>query len=148
MEIRFDRPIRILLAEDNPADVLLVQEILKEQEVDCELSVARDGEEATDFLYRKGDYASAPRPDFVILDLNMPKKSGREVLREIKTDENLQTIPVIILTSSTADEDISQSYRDHVNCYIAKPGSLDEYMKVVKWIKRFWFTITELPAEE
>jgi len=146
MEPKLDRPLQILLAEDNHADVVLVQEILKEQQVLCDLSVARDGEEASQFLHRTGDYADAPRPDFVILDLNMPRKSGREVLREIKSDDDLKVIPVIILTSSKADEDVTQSYRDHANCYIAKPGDFHEYMKIVEWIRRFWFTITELPA--
>jgi len=143
-----DRPPRILLVEDNPADVVLLQEVFEEVELECELSVAYDGEEALDLLFRRGEHADARRPDFVLLDLNMPKVSGREVLTAIKHDEDLRTLPVIILTSSKADDDIAQCYRDHANCYLAKPGNLDEYLRIVDWIRRFWLTIVELPNEE
>ena len=139
--------MRILLAEDNPADVALIEEVFEELELRCELSVAYDGVEAMDFLFHRGDHADTPRPDFVLLDLNMPKLSGREVLTAIKNDEELRTLPVIILTSSKADEDIRQCYRDHANCYLAKPGDLDEYLKIVDWIQRFWLSIVELPRE-
>ena len=147
MAERPDRRMRILLAEDNPADVALIQEVFEELELKCELFVAYDGVEAMDLLLRRGEHADAPRPDFVLLDLNMPKLSGREVLAAIKNDDGLRTLPVIILTSSKADDDIVQCYRDHANCYLAKPGDLDEYLKIVDWIQRFWLTIVELPRE-
>lgn len=141
------KPARILLVEDNPGDVRLTMEALKEDKILNELSVVKDGVEAMDFLRRKGPYADAPRPDLVLLDLNIPKKNGREVLAEIKSDESLRRIPVVILTVSKAEEDILKSYDLHANCYISKPIDFDQFIKVVKTIGSFWFTIVKLPSE-
>lgn len=141
------RPIEILLVEDNPGDVRLTQEILKEGKVNNNLSVASDGIEALAFLYRQGNYQSAPRPDLILLDLNLPRKDGREVLTDIKQDESLRRIPVVILTTSQAEEDILKTYELHGNCYITKPVDLEQFIRVVKSIEDFWLTIVKLPLE-
>jgi chemotaxis family two-component system response regulator Rcp1 len=138
-------PIEILLVEDNPGDARLAKEALKESKLKNNLYIADDGVEAMDFLYKKGKYAKMPRPDLVILDLNLPRKDGREVLNEIKTDENLKRIPVVILTISKAEEDILKTYNLHANCFISKPIDLDQFIKVVKSIEDFWLTIVKLP---
>ena len=139
------RPIEILLVEDNPADVRLTMEILKETKVRNTLTVAADGIEALDLLRRNGRYAHAMRPDLILLDLNLPKKDGREVLAAIKTDPDLKRIPVVILTSSKAEEDIFKSYNLYANCYVTKPVGLEQFVKVVKSIENFWLTIVTLP---
>ncbi len=139
--------IDILLVEDNPGDVRLTQEALKEAKVRNNLHVVEDGVEAMEFLQRKGKYADAPHPDLVLLDLNLPRKDGREVLEEIKADERLKRIPVVVLTTSRAEEDILRSYNLHANCYVNKPVDLDEFIKIVKSIEDFWLTIVKLPQE-
>ncbi len=140
-------PVEILLVEDNPGDVRLTQEALKESKVTNNLSVAEDGVEALAFLKREGKYADAPRPDLLLLDLNLPKKDGRELLEEIKADENLRRIPVVVLTTSKAEEDILRMYNQHANCYITKPIDFDQFIEVVKSIEDFWLTIVKLPTE-
>jgi chemotaxis family two-component system response regulator Rcp1 len=137
--------IEILLVEDNPGDSRLAKEALKESKLKNNLYVAEDGVEAMNFLYKKGKYSKMPRPDLVILDLNLPKKDGREVLAEIKNDDNLKRIPVVILTISKAEEDILKTYNLHANCYVTKPLDLDQFMKVVRSIEDFWLTIVKLP---
>ena len=139
------RPIEILLVEDNPADVRLTVEILKETKVRNTLTVAADGLEALDLLRRAGRYAHATRPDLILLDLNLPKKDGRQVLAEIKADPVLRLIPVVILTSSKVEEDIAKSYSLYANCYVTKPVDLEQFVKVVKSIEDFWLTIVKLP---
>lgn len=139
------RLIEILLVEDNPADVRLTQEALKDGKLLNTLSVVGDGVEALAFLRRQGQYKDAPRPDLILLDLNLPKKDGREVLAEIKTDEKLKSIPVVVLTVSKAEEDILKTYRLHANCYITKPVDLDQFIAVTHSIEDFWFSIVKLP---
>jgi CheY-like chemotaxis protein len=141
------RPAEILLVEDNPGDVRLTRETLKESQLIHRLSVTVDGVEALAFLRREGRYAGETRPDLILLDLNLPKKDGREVLAEIKGDENLRRIPVIVLTTSSAEQDILRIYDLHANCYITKPVDLDQFSAVVKSIEAFWFTIVKLPSE-
>jgi chemotaxis family two-component system response regulator Rcp1 len=140
-------PVEILLVEDNPGDVRLTQEALKESKVTNNLSVAEDGVEALAFLQREGKYADAPRPDLLLLDLNLPKKDGRELLEEIKADDNLKRIPVVVLTTSKAEEDILRMYDQHANCYITKPIDFDQFIDVVKSIEDFWLTIVKLPTD-
>ncbi len=140
------RPIEILLVEDNPGDVRLTEEAFKEVKLGNHLNVVGDGVEALAFLRQKGKYGNVPHPDLILLDLNLPKKHGREVLAEIKADEALKRIPVVILTSSAAEEDIVKSYDLHANCYVTKPVDLDQFMKVVKSIEEFWFSIVRLPS--
>ena len=132
--------------EDNPGDVRLTREALKEGKVINNLSVVSDGEEAVAFLRREGKFADAPRPDIVLLDLNLPRKDGREVLAEIKSDPLLKHIPVVVLTTSRAEEDILRTYRLHANCYITKPVDLDQFIRVVKSINEFWFSVVKLPS--
>ena len=139
------RPVIILLVEDNPGDVLLTEEALQEGKVCNDLYVAEDGMEAIAFLRREGKYEDMPRPDVILLDLNLPRMYGREVLAEIKADPDLKRIPVVILTTSSADEDILKSYDLHANCYITKPVDLDQFIEVVKSVEDFWFTIVKLP---
>ena len=141
------RPAEILLVEDNPGDVRLTRETLKESQLIHRLSVTVDGVEALAFLRREGRYTGETRPDLILLDLNLPKKDGREVLAEIKADENLRRIPVIVLTTSSAEQDILRIYDLHANCYITKPVDLDQFSAVVKSIEAFWFTIVKLPSE-
>lgn len=140
-------PIEVLLVEDNPGDVRLTREALRDGKVHNNLSVAPDGVEALAFLRREGKYAEAPRPDVILLDLNLPRKDGREVLEEIKGDPALRNIPVVILTSSEAERDIAQAYALHANCYVTKPVDLDQFIHVVRSIEDFWFSIVKLPQE-
>jgi chemotaxis family two-component system response regulator Rcp1 len=139
------RPVEILLVEDNAGDVRLAREGLRECKLLNNLHVAEDGVRALAFLRRQGEHAKAPRPDLIMLDLNLPRKDGREVLREIKEDENLKRIPVVILTTSKAEEDIVKSYSLHANCYVTKPLAIEQFITVVKAIESFWFTIVKLP---
>jgi two-component system response regulator len=139
------RPIEILLVEDNPGDVDLTKEALEGAKVYTRLHVAEDGEAAVEFLCRRGQFAAAPRPDLILLDLNLPKKDGRQVLQEIKADPDLAAIPVVVLTTSEADEDILHSYQLHANCYITKPVDFKQFLKVVEAIEDFWLTIVKLP---
>jgi chemotaxis family two-component system response regulator Rcp1 len=141
------KPIEILMVEDNPGDVRLTVEAFKETKVHNNLNVVGDGTEALSFLRREGQYIDAPRPDLILLDLNLPKKDGREVLEEIKADQDLKRIPVVILTTSQAEEDILKTYNLHANCYITKPVDLDQFIKVVKSIEVFWLTIVKLPPD-
>ncbi len=141
------RPIEVLLVEDSPGDVRLTEEALKEGKVRNNLNVVMDGVEAMAYLRREGRYASATRPDIVLLDLNMPKKDGREVLAEMKSDHRLRRIPVVILTTSEAEQDILKTYDLHANCYITKPVDLDQFISLVKSVEDFWLTIVKLPAE-
>jgi chemotaxis family two-component system response regulator Rcp1 len=138
--------INILLADDSPEDIDLAMEALEGTKLANSVSVVNDGVEALAFLRRQGKYASAPRPSLIFLDLNMPKKDGREVLEEIKNDPDLKDIPVVILTTSKDEEDIAKSYKAHANCYVNKPVSMAEFVKVVHAIDNFWFAIVELPA--
>jgi CheY-like chemotaxis protein len=138
-------PVEILLVEDNPGDVRLTIEALKEGKVQNNLHVAADGVEALAFLRRQDEHADAPRPDLILLDLNLPRKDGRELLAEIKEDPHLRRIPVVILTTSKAEEDILKTYDLHANCYITKPVDLDQFITVVKSIEDFWLTVVKLP---
>ncbi|HEX8454763.1 MAG TPA: response regulator [Longimicrobium sp.] len=140
------RPIEVLLVEDNPGDVRLTREALKEGKVSNNLHVAPDGVEALAFLRREGPHAGAVQPDLILLDLNLPRKGGREVLEEIKSDPALRHIPVVILTSSQAEQDIARAYDLHANCYISKPVDLDQFINVVRSIEDFWFTVVKLPT--
>ena len=137
--------IEILLVEDNPGDVRLTQEALRDAKVRNHLHVVSDGVEAMAFLRRQGAHTGAPRPDLILLDLNLPKKSGREVLEEIKQDDALRHIPVVILTTSQAEQDVLASYRLRANAYVTKPVDLDQFLKVVRVIERFWLEIVKLP---
>ena len=138
-------PVDILLVEDNPGDIQLTKEALNETKILTNLFTVENGVEALDFLFRRGEYKNAVRPDIIILDLNLPMKDGREVLEMIKMDEDLKRIPVVILTSSKAEEDILRSYNLHANCYITKPLDLEQFIEIVKNIEQFWFTIVKLP---
>ncbi len=139
------QPIEVLLVEDSPGDVRLTQEALKDAKVQIRLHVAQDGIEAMAFLRREGKHSSAPRPDLILLDLNLPKKDGREVLQEIKESPLFKSIPIVILTTSASDEDILRSYMLHANCYITKPVDLKGFLTVVKSIDTFWFSVVKLP---
>jgi chemotaxis family two-component system response regulator Rcp1 len=143
----FGGPIEILLVEDNPGDVRLTIEALKEGKVHNRLSVAKDGVDALAFLRRAGTYANAARPDLILLDLNLPRKDGREVLAEIKMDPVLRRIPVVVLTTSKAEEDILRTYDLHANCYITKPVDLEQFISVVKSIDDFWLSVVRLPPK-
>ena len=140
--------IEILLVEDNPGDARLAVEALREAKVGNRLNVVQDGVEAVAFLRREGRYAQAPRPDLILLDLNLPKKDGREVLAEIKADADLKRIPVVVLTTSKAEQDILRMYELHANCYITKPVDLDQFMNVVRSIEEFWLTVVKLPTAQ
>lgn len=142
------RPIEVLLVEDNPGDVRLIKEALEENKILINLHVVEDGLEVMAFLRCEGKYADAPRPDLILLDLNLPKKDGRVVLAEIKADDSFRQIPVVILTTSQSEEDILKSYDLNANCYITKPVDLDGFFKVIKSIRNFWFTVVKLPSEE
>lgn len=141
------QPIEILLVEDNPGDVRLTLEALKEGKIYNNLTVVEDGAEALAFLRREGRHAQAVRPDLILLDLNLPKKDGREVLADIKNDESLRRIPVIVLTSSQAEEDILKAYDNYANCYVTKPVDVDQLFKIVKSIENFWLAIVKLPPK-
>jgi chemotaxis family two-component system response regulator Rcp1 len=139
-------PIEVLLVEDSPGDVRLTQEAFKDAKVHINLHVAPDGAKAMIFLRREGEHSNAPRPDLILLDLNLPKKDGREVLAEIKGDPALMSIPVVILTTSSSDADILRSYQLHANCYITKPVGLEGFLTVVKSIDSFWLSVVKLPT--
>lgn len=141
-------PIKVLLVEDNPADVDLTRESLSAGKVQVQLESVCDGVEALDFVYRRGQYASAFKPDLILLDLNLPRKDGRDVLLEMKRDPELKRIPVVILTSSDAETDILKSYDLGANCYITKPVSLSQFQVIVKSIEEFWFIVAKLPTEK
>ena len=141
------KPVEILLVEDNPGDADLAREALADSKLANNLTVVEDGEEAMAYLRREGDFADATHPDLILLDLNLPKKDGREVLAEIKEDEKLKRIPVVILTTSRAEEDVLRTYNLHANCYITKPIDLKQFMKVVKSIEDFWLSIVVLPPD-
>jgi len=143
----FGRPIEILLVEDNPGDVRLTIEALKEGKVRNNLSVAKDGVEALAFLRREGVHTTSARPDLILLDLNLPRKDGREVLAEIKEDAVLRRIPVVVLTTSKAEEDILRTYDLHANCYITKPVDLEQFISVVRSIDDFWLSVVRLPTK-
>jgi two-component system, chemotaxis family, response regulator Rcp1 len=140
-----NHPIDILLVEDNPGDERLTREALKEGKVYSNLHWVKDGVEAMQFLRREGKYGSAPRPEIILLDLNLPRKDGREVLQEIKADDELRRIPVVILTTSKAEEDVLRTYNLHANCYVTKPVDLEKFIVVVKSIDDFWLTVVTLP---
>jgi CheY-like chemotaxis protein len=140
------RSIEVLLVEDNPGDVRLTKEAMRESKVLVNLSVATDGEEALAFLRKQGVHQGAPRPDLILMDLNLPKKDGREVLAEIKFDPDLRRIPVVVLTTSRAEEDILRTYDLHANCFITKPVDLDQFITVVEAISDFWFSVVRLPT--
>lgn len=145
--MNLDKTIEILLVEDNPGDARLAQEAIRETQMRNHLNWVLDGVEALTFLRREGRHKEAPRPDLILLDLNLPRKDGRELLAEIKKDDQLKRIPVIVLTTSEAEEDISRAYRLRANCYIAKPPQLDQLVKIVKGIEEFWFRVARLPAK-
>lgn len=142
------KSIRILLVEDNAGDVRLTQEAFKDAKVHLDLYIASDGVEAMDFLHRRGPHAESPRPDLILLDLNLPRKDGREVLMEIKTDPWLKTIPVVVLTTSGSEEDIERSYELYANCYISKPVDMEGFLSVVRNIDDFWLSAVKLPREK
>jgi two-component system, chemotaxis family, response regulator Rcp1 len=140
-----NRPVEILLVEDNPGDERLTREALKEGKVYSNLHWVKDGVEAMEFLRRQGKYSSVPRPDIILLDLNLPKKDGREVLQDIKNDPELKRIPVVVLTTSKAEEDVLRTYNLHANCFVTKPVDLEKFIVVVKSIDVFWLTVVTLP---
>jgi two-component system, chemotaxis family, response regulator Rcp1 len=146
--LKWSRPVEILLVDDNPADVTLTREAFSENKLCNNLSVVNDGVEAMDFLHKKGQFASVPTPDIILLDLNMPRKDGREVLAEIKADDVLKYIPVVIMTVSKDDRDILESYRLHANCYVKKPVKFAEFVEVVKALENFWFSIVTLQSKK
>jgi CheY-like chemotaxis protein len=139
-------PVEILLVEDSPSDIELTVEALKEAKVRNRLSIVEDGVAAVEFLRRQGKHAAAPRPDLVLLDLNLPRKDGREVLAEIKSDPDLKTIPVVVLTTSRAEQDVLQAYKHHANCYITKPVDFEQFLNVVHNIESFWLMLVTLPS--
>ncbi len=141
------KQIDILLVEDSPGDVRLTQEALKESKIKNTVYVVGDGVEAMDFLRKKGRYVNMPRPDLILLDLNLPRKSGREVLEEVKQDEDLKRIPVVVLTISRAEEDIARAYNFHANCYVTKPLDFEQFVKITHSIEEFWLTIVRLPPK-
>jgi two-component system response regulator len=139
--------IEILLVEDSQSDVIITREAFKEAKLLNTLHVVNDGVQALEFLRQQGIYASAPRPDLILLDLNLPRKNGREILAEVKEDPKFRTIPIVILTTSSADEDIVKAYALHANCYVVKPIGFDNFLKAVQSIQSFWFSVVALPAE-
>jgi len=143
-----DKPVNLLLVEDNPADVRLTEEALRESRIPVNLSVASDGVEAVDYLFQRGRFCDAPRPELILLDLNLPKKSGREVLSEIKADPILRRIPVVVMTTSTSEQDVERAYRLNANCYVAKPIALEDFFDVVRSIEDFWLGKAILPGME
>lgn len=140
--------VEILLIEDNPGDVDLTKEALEESKLHNNLYVVNDGVAACDFLFKRGEYLDAPTPDLILLDLNLPKKDGREVLCEIKSDQTLKRIPVVVMTTSDAEEDIVKAYDSHANCYVKKPVDFNRFIEVVKQIEDFWIYIVKLPASD
>ena len=143
-----DGELELLLVEDNPGDVRLIQEAFSEGRFRNSLHVATDGEEALDFVHQRGEYADAPRPDLVLLDLNLPKRSGQAVLEEMKTDDDLRFIPVIVITSSRARDDVIKSYSRHTNAYLTKPTDPQEYVDLARTIEAFWLSLVKLPPKE
>ena len=139
-------PINILLVEDNPADARLIKEVFKDTKTKNRLYVVKDGVEAMAFLNQEVDNADIPRPDVIILDLNLPRKDGREVLKELKEDNVLKRVPIVILTTSSAEEDIIRTYNNHANCYITKPVDFDQFLKVINSIEDFWLSVVKLPS--
>lgn len=142
-----NRSVDLLLVEDNPADIRLTEEALKDGPVRVNLSVAKDGVEAVEFLNRRGRFINAPRPDLILLDLNLPRKNGREVLAEIKADPDLRQIPVVVMTTSMSEQDIERAYELNANCYITKPIELDDFLGIVHSIEDFWLTKAMLPGQ-
>jgi len=142
-----NRPVEILLVEDSPSDTDLTIEALQAGDIPCNLSHVEDGVEAMEFLKRENSYAGAPRPDLILLDLNLPRKDGREVLAELKLDPDLRTIPVVVLTTSKDDRDISQAYQLQANCYIAKPVDFEQFVSVLRAIEHFWLEVAALPTK-
>ena len=140
------RKVEVLLVEDNPGDIRLIQEAFKDGEVSTHLNIARDGEQAMAYLRQEGNYAKSPRPAFILLDLNLPRKDGREVLEEIKKDVSLRQIPVVILSTSTSVEDIRHAYDLHANCYVSKPLDIDQLMQLGKTLEEFWLNTVLLPV--
>ena len=140
------RPIEILLVEDSPGDVRLTQEVLQEGKVMNNLHVVKNGEEALEFVHRKNGHGEAPRPDMILLDLNLPRKSGQDVLKEIKNDKDLRRIPVVVLTTSKNSEDVAAVYDLNANCYVVKPLDLDQFVQVIESIDNFWLSVVTLPA--
>jgi CheY-like chemotaxis protein len=140
-----NKAICILMVEDNPTDVMITKEALEHAKVLNTLHVVEDGMEALDFLHRRGKHAKAPQPDLILLDLNMPRKNGQEVLAEIKADKRLKQIPVVVLTTSKAEEDVVKAYGLHANCYVIKPVDFDVFAEVVRSIQQFWFSVVTLP---
>lgn len=147
MSIEVNMPIEVLLVEDNPGDVQLTRIALEDSKISVNLNVARDGVEAMAFLRKQQTYTGMPTPDIILLDLNLPRKDGREVLAEIKADEALRRIPVVVLTTSGAEEDVLRAYNLCANCYITKPVDFDQFVKIVQSIENFWFTVVKLPSE-
>ncbi|AKJ09565.1 chemotaxis protein CheY [Streptomyces incarnatus] len=141
------QPIEVLLVEDDPGDELMTREAFEDNKIGNTLHVVRDGEEALDFLYRRGAHSEAPRPDLILLDLNLPKYDGRQVLERIKSDEDLSHIPVVVLTTSSAEEDILRSYKLHANAYVTKPVDLDQFIAAVRQIDEFFVTVVRLPRQ-
>lgn len=144
---RPSEPIEILLVEDNPGDVRLTQEGFKEAQIENHVHVVNDGVDALDFVYRRNEHVTAPRPDIVLLDLNLPRKNGDEVLEEIKSDPDLKHTPVVVLTSSKAEEDIVKSYDLHANAFLTKPIDPDEFIGIVRTFEEFWLSVVRLPSE-
>jgi chemotaxis family two-component system response regulator Rcp1 len=142
------RPIEILLVEDSPSDTDLTVEALAAAKVTNRLSIVEDGVQAMEFLHREGQYAHAPRPDLILLDLNLPRKDGREVLAEIRSDEKLTAIPVVVLTTSQAEQDVLRAYALHANCYITKPVDFNQFLEVIEAIEGFWLSVVKLPTEK
>jgi len=138
-------PIEILLVEDAPGDVRLTFEAFKKATIDVHLSSVKDGAEALDYLYKKGGYSNAKRPDLILLDLNIPKVNGHEVLAQVKSDPQLKRIPVVVLTSSKNDDDVRRAYDAHANCYLIKPGDLKDFFSLIRAIEDFWLTLVKLP---
>lgn len=145
--VNMGHPVEILIVEDNPGDVRLMQEAMRDSKVLNQIHVVEDGVAAMAYLHRDGEYADAPCPDLIMLDLNLPMKDGREVLEEVKEDPELRRIPVVILTTSGAEDDILRTYNHHANCYITKPIDLKQFIKVVRAIESFWLTIVKLPPD-
>lgn len=141
-------PFEILLVEDNPGDVFLTQEAFREGRLAHRLSVVEDGEEAMRFLRREGKHSNAPQPDLILLDLNLPKKDGRELLGEVKSDPELRQIPVIVLTTSGAEQDIARAYKLHANCYLTKPIQMDDFLKTIRSVEDFWLSVVRLPTKD
>ena len=148
LEGSVNKPVGILLVEDSPTDVLLAQEALEHAKLLNTLHIVSDGVEAMQFLRREGQFADATRPDLILLDLNLPRKDGREVLEEVKNDPELKRIPVVVLTTSKAEEDVLKAYGLHANCYVSKPVDFDQFTNVVRAIENFWFTVVLLPKAD